>query len=165
MADWLGEEQVALEAALREFPASLPKDERWDLIAGRVGRSKKECVTQYKRVVSAIQAKRAAVAAGPGSTSAEPEAVLPERRETTPQNASPCAAIVGTVLNAVAEPVPPAATATATAASTGAGAGSRALTPAGSEPEVARGTQRCALADHHTHALPHRSCASTRVVP
>ena len=48
-AAWTQQQQRQLEAALREFPASMEKNDRWRSIAGAVsGKNKKECVARFK---------------------------------------------------------------------------------------------------------------------
>jgi hypothetical protein len=72
-APWGAQEQAALQSALRLFPASIPKDERWQRIAQHVGRPKRDCVQRYKAIAAEIQARSGATAAaseGSGSAGA-----------------------------------------------------------------------------------------------
>lgn len=63
-AEWSQEEQSKLEAALKQYPASLEKNERWRKISAAVPtRSKKECVTRYKYLRAQVLAKKKAVQA------------------------------------------------------------------------------------------------------
>jgi DnaJ family protein C protein 2 len=56
-ADWTQEQQKALEAALKKFPASLGV-QRWDSISAAVsGKSKKDCVERYKFIVAQLRGK------------------------------------------------------------------------------------------------------------
>ena len=56
MPDWSDAQQKQLEQALRTFPSSLDKNERWTKIAGAVnGKSKKDCVERFKALRAAIQ--------------------------------------------------------------------------------------------------------------
>lgn len=60
-AVWTPEEQVALEAALKKYPASMDKNERWRSIAEAVpGKTKKDCVVRYKQIVATLKAKKSA---------------------------------------------------------------------------------------------------------
>jgi hypothetical protein len=63
---WTDQEQSALEEALRRFPATLPKEERWDAISEHVGRSIKECVQGIKDLRAAIQHRQEGRASGGG---------------------------------------------------------------------------------------------------
>lgn len=59
--DWTAEQQRALETALRTFPASMDKNERWVKIAEAVpGRTKKECVERFKWIRQQLLAKKQA---------------------------------------------------------------------------------------------------------
>ena len=61
--EWNGEQQKALEKALKDFPASLGPD-RWDKISENVpGKTRAECLARYKQIVAALKAKKAAAAA------------------------------------------------------------------------------------------------------
>jgi hypothetical protein len=62
---WSAEQQSALELALRTFPASLDKVERWKKIAEAVpGKSKADCVARFKEVRERVlQAKGGAAPA------------------------------------------------------------------------------------------------------
>lgn len=56
---WTLDQQKALEAALREFPATLEKNERWKCIADKVGgKSRKQCVERFKWVKAQLIARR-----------------------------------------------------------------------------------------------------------
>lgn len=56
-AEWSQDEQKALEAALKKFPASLGVS-RWDSISAAVpGKSKKDCVERYKFIVAQLRGK------------------------------------------------------------------------------------------------------------
>mmetsp|Transcript_10573 Transcript_10573/g.17253 ORF Transcript_10573/g.17253 Transcript_10573/m.17253 type:complete len:570 (+) Transcript_10573:45-1754(+) len=58
-AVWSNEQQAALEAALKKFPASMDKNERWKSIAAAVeGKSKKECVARFKELRAKVLAKK-----------------------------------------------------------------------------------------------------------
>jgi len=62
-SEWSEEQQRALEAALKQFPASVGAD-RWERIAEVVpGKTKGECVRRYKEIVAALKAKKEAAAA------------------------------------------------------------------------------------------------------
>lgn len=55
--DWTQEQQKALEAALKKYPASMGV-QRWDSIANSVpGKTKKDCVERYKYIVSQLRGK------------------------------------------------------------------------------------------------------------
>lgn len=52
---WSQKQQQTLEAALREFPSSLPPDERWNKIAEKVeGKTRKQCVERFKVLRAAL---------------------------------------------------------------------------------------------------------------
>ena len=54
---WTPEQQTALEAALKKYPASLDKNERWKLIAEAVpGKTKKQCVARFKDIREKVKA-------------------------------------------------------------------------------------------------------------
>jgi len=55
--NWTYDHTAALQSALRLFPASLPKEERWQRIAQHVGKPTKECVARYKLIANEIQAR------------------------------------------------------------------------------------------------------------
>ncbi|KAK8805396.1 hypothetical protein WA158_002052 [Blastocystis sp. Blastoise] len=55
---WTGEQQRALEAAMKKYPATMDKNERWKLIAEAVpGKTKKDCVQRVKSIISQMKAK------------------------------------------------------------------------------------------------------------
>jgi len=57
--EWTPEQQSALEAALKEYPASMDKNERWKAIAKAVpGKKKKECVERFKVLRQLLLEKR-----------------------------------------------------------------------------------------------------------
>lgn len=57
---WTPEQQVALEAALRKYPASMDKAERWKAVAGEVpGKNKKECIARFKEIREKLLASKA----------------------------------------------------------------------------------------------------------
>jgi len=53
-----GQEQAALEEAMRAHPSSMPKEERWEAIAAAVGRSRADCVARVKALKAAIKLKQ-----------------------------------------------------------------------------------------------------------
>ena len=55
--NWTAEEQKLLEEALKNFPSSLPANERWTNIAKHVGKTKRQCVDRYKYLASLIKKK------------------------------------------------------------------------------------------------------------
>ena len=56
---WSDEQSKKLKAALAKYPASMDKNERWSSIAKEVkGKSKKECVQQFKRIREALKNKK-----------------------------------------------------------------------------------------------------------
>jgi hypothetical protein len=56
-AEWSQDQQKALEAALKKFPASLGV-QRWDSISAAVsGKTKKDCVERYKFIVAQLRGK------------------------------------------------------------------------------------------------------------
>jgi DnaJ homolog subfamily C member 2 len=56
---WTDEQDKALQEALKKYPATMDKNERWDSIAKDVeGKSKKECVNRFSAIRDAIQAKK-----------------------------------------------------------------------------------------------------------
>lgn len=58
--EWSQQQQAALETALRKFPATMEKNERWKAIAGDVpGKNKKECVQRVKALRAAVLAAKA----------------------------------------------------------------------------------------------------------
>ena len=57
--EWTSDQQKQLEAALREFPASLPTAERWEKIANSVeGKTRKQCVARFKICAAKAKAKK-----------------------------------------------------------------------------------------------------------
>jgi len=57
--DWTPEQQSALETALKEFPSSMDKNERWKAIAKAVsGKSKKACVSRFKFLRAKVLMKK-----------------------------------------------------------------------------------------------------------
>ena len=63
MAPWTQDQQKKLEAALKEYPASMPKSERFEKVAERVGRSKKDCFARFKEIVLELKREKEAAAA------------------------------------------------------------------------------------------------------
>jgi DnaJ family protein C protein 2 len=56
---WTADQQTALEAALKKYPATLDKNERWKLIAEAVpGKTKKQCVARFKEVREKVLAAK-----------------------------------------------------------------------------------------------------------
>mmetsp|Transcript_2710 Transcript_2710/g.4527 ORF Transcript_2710/g.4527 Transcript_2710/m.4527 type:complete len:643 (+) Transcript_2710:121-2049(+) len=56
---WTPEQQAALEQALKEFPASMEKNERWKSIAKAVpGKKKKDCVERFKQLRQLLMEKQ-----------------------------------------------------------------------------------------------------------
>lgn len=55
--DWTVEEQRKFENALKEIPATDPK--RWERIGEVTGKTKKECIQRYKKIVEMLKAKKA----------------------------------------------------------------------------------------------------------
>jgi len=55
---WSAAQQKQLEGALRKFPSSLEKNERWTKIANAVdGKSKRECVARFKELRAGLSQK------------------------------------------------------------------------------------------------------------
>jgi len=53
---WSADQQKQLEKALRDFPASLEKNERWSKIADAVsGKTKRDCVARFKELRAALK--------------------------------------------------------------------------------------------------------------
>jgi len=53
---WSADQQKQLEKALRDFPASLDKNERWSSIADAVsGKTKRDCVARFKELRAALK--------------------------------------------------------------------------------------------------------------
>ena len=58
---WTTEEQVIFEQALRTYPKTLPKQERWTQVASCLpGRSVKDCLERFKQLSSMVRDKREA---------------------------------------------------------------------------------------------------------
>lgn len=58
---WTTEEQVIFEQALRTYPKTLPKQERWTQVASCLpGRSVKDCLDRFKQLSSMVRDKREA---------------------------------------------------------------------------------------------------------
>jgi DnaJ family protein C protein 2 len=56
---WSAEADQLLQDGLTKYPASMEKNERWDLIAKCVpGRSKKDCVTRFKAIREALKNRK-----------------------------------------------------------------------------------------------------------
>ena len=56
---WSAAQQSALEGALRKYPASMDKKERWRAIAAAVeGKTAKQCALRYKELRAAVQARK-----------------------------------------------------------------------------------------------------------
>lgn len=56
-ADWTPEQQSALENALRKYPGTMDKNERWNKIAEDVpGKTRKDCVARFKFLSDALKA-------------------------------------------------------------------------------------------------------------
>lgn len=61
---WTVDQQSALEAALKKYPATMDKNERWKSISEAVpGKTKKQCVARFKEVREKLIAAK-----GPGSS-------------------------------------------------------------------------------------------------
>jgi len=55
---WTDEQDKMLQAALKEFPASMDKNERWTSIAKKIpGKGKKDCVQRFKTIREALKKK------------------------------------------------------------------------------------------------------------
>jgi len=55
---WSQEQQSALEAGLKKFPATLDKNERWKGITSMVeGKTMQDCIKRYKSIKSSVQSK------------------------------------------------------------------------------------------------------------
>jgi DnaJ family protein C protein 2 len=55
--DWSTDEQMKFENALKTIPGSDPK--RWEKIAEATGKTKKECIQRYKKIVEMLKARKA----------------------------------------------------------------------------------------------------------
>ena len=56
---WTPEQQSALEGALRQFPSSMDKKERWRAIAGAVGgKTAKQCALRFKELRAKVKASK-----------------------------------------------------------------------------------------------------------
>ena len=59
--EWSQTEQMALEAALAQFPKGTT--ERWERIVAKVpGKSKEECMARFKRLAEVVKARKATAA-------------------------------------------------------------------------------------------------------
>lgn len=57
---WTNAQQAQMEAAMKQFPGSMPTKERWIAIADLVeGKTAKECFTRYKNIVAKLKAEQA----------------------------------------------------------------------------------------------------------
>ena len=57
--EWTPQEQKALETALKKYPATMDKNERWKAIKNEVKtKTKKECVARYKFLRAQIMARK-----------------------------------------------------------------------------------------------------------
>jgi DnaJ family protein C protein 2 len=54
--DWSVEEQINFENALKSIPAADPK--RWEKIGEATGKTKKECIQRYKKIVEMLKARK-----------------------------------------------------------------------------------------------------------
>uniref|UniRef100_A0A914XXM4 DnaJ homolog subfamily C member 2 n=1 Tax=Panagrolaimus superbus TaxID=310955 RepID=A0A914XXM4_9BILA len=54
--DWNTDEQMNFENALKTIPASDPK--RWEKIGEATGKTKKECIQRYKKIVEMLKARK-----------------------------------------------------------------------------------------------------------
>lgn len=58
---WTGEQQKAMEAAMKSFPSSMATKERWIAIAETVeGKTAKDCFTRFKGIVAKLKAEQQA---------------------------------------------------------------------------------------------------------
>lgn len=57
--DWTLDEQMKFEKALKEIPTADPQ--RWERIAEATGKTKKECVQRYKKIVEMLKAKKSTI--------------------------------------------------------------------------------------------------------
>jgi DnaJ family protein C protein 2 len=55
--DWSVEEQMNFENALKTIPGSDPR--RWEKIGEATGKTKKECIQRYKKIVEMLKARKA----------------------------------------------------------------------------------------------------------
>lgn len=61
---WTSEQQKAMLAALKKYPATMDKNERWASIAGEVeGKSKKDCFARFKEIRAELKKQREGKAA------------------------------------------------------------------------------------------------------
>ena len=61
--EWSDSQQKQLEEALRTFPSSMDKNERWKCIAKAVnGKTKKDCVVRFKALRAALLKKKKSAA-------------------------------------------------------------------------------------------------------
>jgi len=64
---WTPTQHAALQAALKKYPASMDKNERWKAIAEAVpGKSKKDCILRFKEIREKVLAAKGGAAAGGG---------------------------------------------------------------------------------------------------
>lgn len=78
-AGWSASQQQQLEAALRKFPSSMDKQERWRAIGAAVdGKTKKQCVQRFKELRNAARGQQSAAAneAGAAVWTAQQQAAL-----------------------------------------------------------------------------------------
>lgn len=58
---WSVEQQEAMEAAMKTFPASIPTKQRWVQIGGEVdGMSAKSCFARFKAIAAKLKEEKAA---------------------------------------------------------------------------------------------------------
>ena len=54
--DWSVDEQMNFENALKAIPSTDPK--RWEKIGEATGKTKKECIQRYKKIVEMLKARK-----------------------------------------------------------------------------------------------------------